>query len=137
MEIVYFSNVSENTHRFVEKVGGASHRLPLRASDETTQATKPYVLVVPTYGGGHEGGAIPRPVIRFLNNKQNRELIRGVVSSGNTNFGDAYCKAGRLVSEKVNTPVLMEFELTGMPEDVRKMREILNRLEEEEHDTAR
>ena len=48
-ELVYFSSVSGNTHRFVEKLGLPAH--PDSAA-RCIEADEPYVLVVPTYGGG-------------------------------------------------------------------------------------
>ena len=47
--LVYFSSVSENTHRFVEKLGLPAIRIPLHGRIEVDE---PYVLVLPTYGGG-------------------------------------------------------------------------------------
>ena len=47
--LVYFSSVSENTHRFVEKLGVPAIRIPLHGRIEVDE---PYVLVLPTYGGG-------------------------------------------------------------------------------------
>ena len=47
--LVYFSSVSENTHRFVEKLGRPATRIPLHGRIEVDE---PYVLVLPTYGGG-------------------------------------------------------------------------------------
>lgn len=46
--LVYFSSVSENTHRFVEKLGLPATRIPLHGRIEVDQ---PYVLILPTYGG--------------------------------------------------------------------------------------
>ena len=77
MQVVYFSSASENTHRFVQKLGVEAGRIPLHRADEPLKATEPYVLVVPTYGGGGTGGAVPKQVIRFLNDPDNRALIRG------------------------------------------------------------
>ena len=119
METIYFSNVSENTKRFVEKLDRPARRIPLRPGEPHLVATAPYVLILPTYGGGHEGGAVPKQVIRFLNDDTNRALIRGVVSAGNTNFGSTYCLAGDIVSQKCFVPVLHRFEILGTPEDVR------------------
>ena len=45
--LVYFSSVSENTHRFVEKLGWPAIRIPLHGRIEVDD---PYVLVLPTYG---------------------------------------------------------------------------------------
>jgi protein involved in ribonucleotide reduction len=43
--LVYFSSVSENTHRFVAKVGVPAIRIPLHGRIEVDE---PYVLVLPT-----------------------------------------------------------------------------------------
>ena len=121
--IVYFSSVTENTKRFVERVGYPSQRIPLRSTDVPLQVDHDYVLVVPTYGGGNVRGAVPKQVIKFLNDETNRSHCRGVISAGNTNFGKAYCIAGDIVSQKVGVPHLYRFELLGTPEDVVKVQE--------------
>lgn len=125
MEIVYFSNVSNNTHRFVEKLGLPAHRIPVTAGDPALHITEPYILITPTYGGGNDGGAVPKQVIKFLNDEGNRSLIRGVISAGNTNFGHTYCLAGTIISEKCQVPLLHKFELLGTPEDVDAVKSIL------------
>ena len=120
--LVYFSSVSNNTHRFVEKTGLPALRIPLRPADPFLRVDEPYVLVVPTYGGGNDGGAVPRQVVKFLNDDANRALIRGVIAAGNTNFGTAYCLAGDIVSAKCGVPYLYAFELIGTREDVECVR---------------
>ena len=121
--LVYFSSASENTHRFVAKLGLPARRIPLLPNEPPLQVRDPYVLVVPTYGGGNLGGAVPKQVIRFLNDAENRALIRGVVSAGNTNFGEAYCIAGDIVAAKCGVPHLYKFELMGTADDVDRVRE--------------
>ena len=122
-EIVYFSSVSENTKRFVEKLGISNVRIPLKAAEQPLLMTKPYLLIVPTYGGGDEEASVPKQVIRFLNNPDNRKLIKGVIASGNTNFGDKYCRAGEIVSMKCQVPLLYRFELLGTAYDVEVVKE--------------
>lgn len=119
--LIYFSSVSNNTHRFVEKLRCDSEhtaRLPLRTGEPTLSATAPYVLILPTYGadGGH--GSVPKQVIKFLNVESNRKLLRGVIGAGNTNFHDSYCIAGDIVAQKCGVPHLYRFELMGTDEDV-------------------
>lgn len=126
--LVYFSSASDNTHRFVQKLGLPAQRIPLRPTDPFLHVTEPYVLVVPTYGGGNEGGAVPRQVVKFLNDPANRGLIRGVIAAGNTNFGEAYCIAGDIVAAKCHVPYLYGFELMGTTEDVQRVREGLERF---------
>jgi len=125
MNIVYFSNYSQNTHRFVQKLDVTAHRIPVMPGEGSLATTEPYVLVVPTYGGGREGGAVPKQVIRFLNDETNRSHIRGVVSAGNTNFGAGYCLAGDIISAKCSVPVLHRFELMGTDEDVEYVQHLI------------
>ncbi len=126
MEIVYFSSVSENTHRFVQRLDVDSHRIPLRSGDQPLVAPKEYLLVVPTYGGGREGGAVPKQVIKFLNDPDNRKGIRGVIATGNTNFGAAYCLAGRIVAAKCEVPLLYQLEIFGTDDDVETVQQLIN-----------
>ena len=128
LSVVYFSSVSENTKRFVDRLGVPTQRIPLRASDPHLLIAKPYVLVVPTYGGGNGQGAVPKQVIKFLNDERNRAQLRGVVSAGNTNFGAAYCIAGDIIARKCGVPHLYKFEVLGTTEDVASVREGIERL---------
>ena len=50
--IVYFSSVSENTARFVQKLGLPAERIPLYPHEAPLQIEQPFILVTPTYGGG-------------------------------------------------------------------------------------
>lgn len=126
--LVYFSSRSENTHRFVEKLGIEAVRLPVDVTEDQPEVEGPFVLVTPTYGGGGEKGAVPKPVIRFLNHPRNRSLIRGVIAAGNTNFGTGYAVAGNIIAAKCAVPFLYRFELLGTGEDVDNVRQGLERF---------
>jgi protein involved in ribonucleotide reduction len=119
--LVYFSSVSGNTHRFVEKLGVPAQRIPLYPQEEHLVADEEFVLVVPTYGGGNGRSAVPKQVIKFLNDERNRSRIRGVISGGNTNFGEGYCLAGDIISAKCRVPHMYKFELFGTPRDVQRV----------------
>jgi protein involved in ribonucleotide reduction len=128
-ELIYFSNVSNNTQRFVEKLGLPAIRIPVKWDmDLPILASKEYVLFVPTYGGGDDGHTIPKQVKKFLNIETNRDLLRGVVGLGNTNFGDHYCKAAEMISAKTGVPLLYRVEITGTPDDVEQVKERLDHL---------
>jgi len=133
--LVYFSSISGNTARFVEKLtdrsGIAVRRIPLHSTEPPLLIDEPFVLVTPTYGGGQgrgsEKGAVPKQVIRFLNDERNRRNLRGVISAGNTNFGEAFCLAGEIISRKCDVPHLYRLELFGTPEDVDRVSDGLER----------
>ncbi len=134
MLVTYFSSTSLNTHRFVQKLDVESRRRPLRKSEGELVVDQPHVLIVPTYGGGagmtgDYSRPVPKQVIKFLNNEQNRSLLRGVVASGNLNFGPDFCKAGDIVAAKCGVPYLYRFELMGTDHDVRRVQEGLEEFE--------
>lgn len=61
-KLVYFSSVSENTKRFIEKLElpeGSVARIPLRRTEEPLVVDEDFVLMVPTYGGGNTGERSP------------------------------------------------------------------------------
>lgn len=122
-KLVYFSSVSGNTKRFIDKLGVPAERIPLYPKDDPLVVDEEYILVVPTYGGGNGRGAVPKQVIKFLNDEHNRSLIRGVISAGNTNFGEAYCLAGDIISAKCQVPHMYKFELFGTSVDVSKVQD--------------
>ena len=129
INIVYFSNYSGNTKKFVEKLNEYdSIRIPIDWDGNGITLDQPYVLFVPTYGGGEEKTALPRQVRSFLNIKENRKLLRGVVGFGNTNFGNHFCKAADLISAKTGVPVIARVEIFGTDDDVNKVKERLTLL---------
>ncbi|MEW1976207.1 class Ib ribonucleoside-diphosphate reductase assembly flavoprotein NrdI [Microbacterium profundi] len=129
--LVYFSSTSGNTARFIEKLGLPAQRIPLHRGDRELAVDEPFVLVTPTYGGGQgrgeEKGAVPKQVIRFLNDERNRKNIRGVISAGNTNFGDSFGAAGDIISRKCHVPHLYRFEVFGTQDDVDRVSDGLER----------
>jgi len=129
IDIVYFSNYSGNTKRFVERLNeNDAIRIPIDRSDRGITVDRPYVLLVPTYGGGEGRAAIPRQVRSFLNVRENRALLRGVVGFGNTNFGEHFCRAADLISAKTGVPVIARVEIFGTEDDVNTVKERLHLL---------
>ena len=125
-DLVYFSSRSENTHRFIGRLGRPAIRIPVTAGD--LRVGRPYVLVVPTYCGDGGKGAVPKQVIRFLNDADNRSFICGVIAAGNSNFGATFGIAGDVISAKCKVPYLYRFELLGTDDDVINVRHGLERF---------
>ncbi|AKV55895.1 ribonucleotide reductase stimulatory protein NrdI [Bifidobacterium actinocoloniiforme DSM 22766] len=126
--LVYFSSQSQNTARFVancklQDEGVDVFRIPIKPHDPPLNVREPYILMLPTYGGGSARKAVLPQIKRFLNDPANRAGIRGVIASGNTNFGEAFCMAGDIVSRKCKVPFLYYFELMGTKDDERKVRQ--------------
>ncbi|EOC1567189.1 class Ib ribonucleoside-diphosphate reductase assembly flavoprotein NrdI [Cronobacter dublinensis] len=130
--LIYFSSRSENTHRFIARLGLAAQRIPLE-DDAQLRASEPYILIVPTYGGGGTAGAVPRQVIRFLNDEHNRALLRGVIAAGNRNFGEGFCRAGDIIARKCQVPFLYRFELMGTGLDIDNVRKGVNEFWQRHH----
>ena len=128
MRVVYFSSVSENTKRFVDKLGVAADRIPLLPTEDFLTVDYPYVLVTPTYGAGKIRGSIPKQVVKFLNHEPNRNLCQGVICGGNLTFGEGAFSAGWLIAQKIGVPVIYNFEVLGTREDVASVQEKLREL---------
>jgi protein involved in ribonucleotide reduction len=84
---------------------------------DTPVQTEPFVILLPTYGGGSEGKSVPQQVKKFLDVPGNAALLRGVIGSGNTNFGKDYCRAAKIISARFAIPLLYTFEIFGTPDD--------------------
>lgn len=130
--LVYYSSKSGNTHRFVTRLGLPSLRIPVDADQapelQFPEPLGPYVLICPTYADGEGRGAVPKEVIRFLNDPSHRAGIIGVIGAGNRNFGATYGLAGRIIAEKCKVPMLYTFELAGTDTDIDRVRAGLEKL---------
>ncbi|GHG90872.1 class Ib ribonucleoside-diphosphate reductase assembly flavoprotein NrdI [Pseudodonghicola xiamenensis] len=126
--LVYYSSRSGNTQRFVDRLGLTAARIPIDPEGDMPSPRAPFVLVTPTYADGQGRGAVHRQVIRFLNDPDTRCHLRGVIASGNRNFGTTYALAGDVVAQKCGVPVLYRFELAGTDTDVARVKEGLDRF---------
>ena len=124
----YFSSKSLNTHRFVLSLDMRSVRIPISMKEEMPAITEPYVLICPTYADDDGSKAVPKQVIRFLNDPRNRELMQGVIASGNRNFGDLFAYSGAVISKKCKVPCLYKFELSGTLEDIKNVKQGMRKL---------
>lgn len=124
--LVYFSSASGNTRRMIDRLGLPATRIP--QDGDVPNIADPFVLICPTYADGLGRNAVPKQVIHFLNNDANRAALRGVIASGNRNFGDKFAMAGRIIAEKCGVPLLYRFELAGTEEETARIRSGLARF---------
>lgn len=129
LNLVYFSQVTETTHRFVSKLRmpGDALRIPLRGAWAYGNA-EPYILATPTYGDSKGKRLVPHQVIQFLNDPANRAGCVGVLGFGNRNFGRDFARAGNVIADKLQVPLLATIELAGDPEDVGLIQTIVDAL---------
>lgn len=129
IDVVYFSSVSGQTERFVNKLGlDRVHKIPVTRGDEELRINVPYILITPTYGAGNGHRPVPPQVVRFLNNEENRSFIRGVIGGGNRNYGKYFCYAGEIISKKCNVPLLGKFEVFGLPGEAEEMKKRIDSI---------
>lgn len=115
MKVVYTSRTG-NVESVIEKLG-----IPdaIKIGTGDNNVSEDYILI--TYTDGY--GDVPAEVEEFLDS--NSANLKGVIVSGNTGYGDAYCAAGDVISEKYNVPCLYKFEDAGTDEDIEKIKDLV------------
>ena len=92
--------------------------LQLAEYSGTEKVSEDYILF--TYTDGF--GDVPYEVSDFL---ENNPSIKGVIASGDTGYGEAYCLADDKISEDYHVPCLYKVENDGTDEDVEAIKELL------------
>lgn len=115
MKIVYFS-LTGNCERFAKKLDASATSIK-----ECGTLTEDSVVIFPTIGFGK----VPKPIIRFL--KENKNYIKLVVASGNTNWGTNFAVGGEIVTEKLGIPH-DKIELAGTKADVLRVQNMIHTM---------
>lgn len=120
MKIIYFS-LTGNCERFLKFCKLPEENI-LRMIDIDI-VDFDYILVTPTIGFGE----VPKQVTEFL--EKNSSYARGVVASGNRNWGANFALAADIINRDYNIPVLMKIELLGNNSDIEKFRKIYEEMQ--------
>lgn len=124
LQAIAFWSSSGNTENFCKRLEQKKFRVyDIRTSPEISEE---FVLICPTYSDGEGKFAVPKPVIKFLNNEANRKNVLAVIGTGNKNFGKFYGFAADVIAHKLNIPILFKFELRGTEEELENCERILN-----------
>ena len=115
MKIVYASRTG-NVESIIDRLGVDA----LRIEDGSESVSEDYVIF--TYTDGY--GDVPGEVADFLEN--NSANVKGVVVSGDTSYGDAFCGAGDVIAEEYNVPVLYKVENEGTDEDIANIKNAID-----------
>jgi protein involved in ribonucleotide reduction len=106
--MIAFASRTGNVRSIVSKL-----QIPNIEIHESLRLTQPFILFTYTDGLGH----VPQIVSAFM--KYNYQNCRGVIASGNSNFGhEVFCKSATIISEQYNVPVIRKIELRGFQHDL-------------------
>lgn len=118
MKIVYASRTG-NVESIIHKLA-FNQTQQIRFGDENID--EDFILF--TYTDGY--GDVPEEVDTFLN--QHSQYLKGVIVSGNTGYGETYCKAGDVISKTYQVPCLYKFEDDGTDTDVENIQKIFKTM---------
>lgn len=115
---IYYYSATGNTKSFANKLADVVNIYPI--ANGATNPSQDFVLFTPTYNFGE----VPAPVSQFL--EKYSEYLIGVVAFGNRNWGGYYAKAGEIIAQKYNVPLLKRIELRGTSKDYEFIKELLS-----------
>lgn len=121
---IFYSTKTGNTARLLESSGLSGLRIPKVNEDPLPLVDQPFVLVTPSFGDATGKGAVPKAVIRFLNDPMQRQWLRGVIGCGDRNFGSNFAQAGEIIARKCNVPLLHRVEMSGTASDWVRLQDI-------------
>ncbi|MGT2771792.1 class Ib ribonucleoside-diphosphate reductase assembly flavoprotein NrdI [Streptococcus marimammalium] len=116
MVTIVFYSLTGQTRRFMKKLN-YDNILELKRNKENPDINNNFILIIPTYEDGLDF------VDDFLD--RNHHFFKGVIGSGNRNFGPEFCHVARRLSKTYHVPVLYEYEFNGTDEDVEKVKGII------------
>lgn len=111
--LITYDSMTGNVQRFVYKITNNNY-FNVKKITEDTMITEPFIHITYTIGFGE----VPKLTQIFIHN--NRNLLRGICSSGNKNWGNNFGLAADKIADQYNVPILLKFELAGTDSDVAK-----------------
>ena len=105
--LIAYDSRTGNVRRFVKKLG-----LPAVQIEENMELDQPFILVTYTTGFGQA----PDKTLSFL--RTNYARMKGVLASGNRNWGEGFARSADKISALYSVPVLGKFELSGTQRDI-------------------
>ena len=107
--MIYYKSRTGNVKSIIDKLSN----IKCEELNDNTITTEQFILFTYT----DNLGEVPIIVERFM--KQNYLYCKGVIASGNTNFGNQYfCASADKLSKKYNIPIICKIELRGFSSDI-------------------
>lgn len=120
MLVVYIS-LTGNTRRFVEKLDMKS--LELNHTDPFVEVNEDYVVILPTYSD-----TVTEIMSNFIDYKDNRKYLKGIVGGGEKNFGRYYIFSAKDLAKIHNAPLIFDFEKSGNDTDVENFKKEVQKI---------
>lgn len=96
--------------------------LPKIEIREGLQITEPFILV--TYTDGF--GEVPVIVENFM--EKNASYCKGIIVSGNRNFGSNFARAGDFLQSRYSIPIIRKLDLRGHAQDYREISRVIEKM---------
>lgn len=119
MKVIYYS-LTGNVRRFIKKANYSNAQDLFEV--QNTIIDTPFIIMTSTIGFGQ----VPDDVMHFL--ELNHANLRGVIASGNRNWGQNFAKSGDIIASQFHVPLLMKYELHGNADDVTKFLSIMEKV---------
>lgn len=105
--MIYYASRTGNVCSIIDRLA-----LPNKEIQVGVHVAEPFLLFTYTDGLGQ----VPAVVTSFM--EQHHKWCKGVIVSGNSNFGAAnFCGAGDALSKQYNIPIIRKIELRGFASD--------------------
>ena len=116
--MIVFASRTGNVRYIVSKLN-----LPSIEITESLTIKEPYLIFTYT----DKLGEVPKKIEDFL--QQNHQYCKGVIASGNSNFGDKmFCESADKISKQYNIPIVHKVDLRGYQHDYDLIVEEYNKL---------
>ncbi|MEK4699553.1 class Ib ribonucleoside-diphosphate reductase assembly flavoprotein NrdI [Solibacillus sp. FSL R7-0668] len=116
--MIVYATRTGNVQSVIGKLG-----LPSTPIEQATSITKPFLLF--TYTDGL--GSIPAVVEDYM--QQHHMLCKGIIVSGNRNFGHSmFGRAGDLLANYYELPLIAKLDLRGTTADYEQIKQFYNSI---------
>lgn len=116
---IYYYSMTGNTESFLKRSKFTNYE----NITSVENVDEPFIIATGTVNYGE----VPLPVDNFLS--RHSKYLKGVISSGNRNWGENFAKAGDVIAEKYNVPLIMKFELRGNQKELNQFNERMEKFE--------
>lgn len=122
MVAVAFYSITGQTKKFITKTGLSDAHEIDDAWPQYEMGEK-YVLITPSYQD-----FMMDSLVDFLNYKDNKKNLVGIIGCGNRNFNDLFAQTAKKLSVTLKVPILYLLEFSGTDKDVKSVKKIIKDL---------